>query len=47
MRSFVVVLVIMMLVSLLLGFVLEHLGLIVVVVVVVGLLGRHLRRHSV
>jgi hypothetical protein len=47
MGRFVVVLVIMMLVSLLLGFVLEHLGLIVVVVVVVGLLGRHLRRHSV
>jgi hypothetical protein len=47
MRSFVVVVVIMMAVSLALGFVLEHLGLIVVVVVVVGLLGRHLRRHSV
>jgi hypothetical protein len=31
----------------LLGFVLEHLGMILVIVLVIGLLGRHLRRHGV
>jgi len=37
----------MIVVVVLLGFVLAHLGMVVVLLVAVGLVGRHLRRHGV
>jgi hypothetical protein len=47
MGRFVTFVLIMMVASVLLGFALEHLGMIVVILVVAGLLGRRLRRHGV
>ena len=45
-RLFGIVLVIMV-ALVLLGFVLAHFGMVVIIVLAVGLVGRHLRRHGV
>jgi len=47
MGTFVRIVFLMMVALVVLGFVLAHFGIVVLIVVGVGLLGRHLRRHGV
>lgn len=47
MARFIGIVVIMMMALMVLGFVLAHFGIVVLIVLGVGLLGRHLRRHGV
>ena len=47
MARFVGIVLVMMVVLMLVGFVLAHFGIVVLLVLAVGLLGRHLRRHGV
>ena len=47
MATFVRIVFLMMVALVLLGFVLAHFGFVVLIVVGVGLLGRHVRRHGV
>jgi hypothetical protein len=46
MERFFGIVLIMMVALVLLGFVLQHFAMIVVILLVVGWLGRHLRRHT-
>jgi hypothetical protein len=47
MARFLGIVFMMMVALVLLGFVLAHFGLVVIICLAVGLLGRHLRRHGV
>jgi predicted membrane protein len=46
MERFFGIVLVMMVALVLLGFVLQHFAMVMVVLLAVGLLGRHLRRHS-
>ena len=47
MERLVGIVLLMMVALMLLGFVLAHFGLVLIIVLAVGLIGRHLRRHGV
>ncbi|HVA10087.1 MAG TPA: hypothetical protein VNG12_25480 [Acidimicrobiales bacterium] len=47
MERLVGIVLLMMVALMLLGFVLAHFGLVLLIVLAVGLIGRHLRRHGV
>jgi hypothetical protein len=47
MERLIGIVLLMMVALMLLGFVLAHFGLVLLIVLAVGLIGRHLRRHGV
>ena len=47
MERLIGIVLLMMVALMLLGFVLAHFGLVLILVLAVGLIGRHLRRHGV
>jgi len=47
MERLIGIVLLMMVALVLLGFVLAHFGLVLIIVLAVGLVGRHLRRHGV
>jgi hypothetical protein len=47
MERFFGIVLVMMMALVLLGFALQHFAMVMVILLAVGLLGRHLRRHSV